>query len=101
MAVEARGTRPPGVYPARLDDAERLLRDEREDAEYRECEDQLEGDPELAERGPGVNVGDGAREHPDLAYPVEGPGPDRRQPHGEVDDEERERRRPPQREQGE
>jgi hypothetical protein len=47
----------------------------------------------------GVHVHDRPRQHPDLAYPVEGGGADRRQSQRQVDDEERHRGDQPQGEQ--
>ena len=104
VAVEACRLRPLRVDLARLDPVHDLLGDQREDAEQRKGDQQGRGQDalegfDLRKLGARVHVHDGAQEHADLADPIEGAGLDRRQPHHEVDHEERKCRNEPQREQ--
>ncbi|CAI09961.1 hypothetical protein ebA6706 [Aromatoleum aromaticum EbN1] len=92
-----RRLRPAGVHPPCLHDLDELLRDQREHAEQRERGEQARRQDarqrvDLREPGAGVHIDDRAGEHAELAHPVEGPGAERREPHHEVDDEERKHR---------
>jgi hypothetical protein len=87
IAVEARGFRPARIDAARFHPFQDALRDQREDAEQRKRDDELERHPELAEPRARVDVDHGAREHADLAHPHVGPGPHRRERHEEIDRE--------------
>jgi hypothetical protein len=98
VAVELRRPWPLRIDLARLDRIERLLRHERKDAEQHEREDEARGNLERAELRARVHVHDRPREHAELAHPVEGARRDRREPHHEIDHEERKRRHQPQRE---
>ncbi len=99
----------PRAGPARIDAArlrriDDLLGDQREDSEQHERGDQRRlqdaaGGFDLRQLRAGVDVGDGAGEHAELADPVEGPGAHLREPEQQVDRRRRDGRDQPQREQ--
>ncbi len=99
IAVEPRRASPTRVDAPRLECLQRPSRHQGKYSEQGECRHQAHRQPEFAELGAGINVDEGAREHTELAHPVESPGAQRREPHHQVDDEERKRRHQAQRKQ--
>ena len=77
----------------RLDPAQQLFGDDREQAQQHEGAEQP-GRGDITQRlhlrqlGAGIHIDHGAGKHADLADPVESPGLDRRQAHDQVDQEE-------------
>jgi hypothetical protein len=104
VAIEARRPLPVRVDPACTHGVDESSGDERQDPQRREGKDETRRQQPPDALDPcdlraGVHVDEGAGKHAHLAHPIEGPGPDRHQPHRQVDQEERYRRPQPQHEQ--
>ena len=97
IALEAGRLLPAGEDLVPMDDFHDSAGDQRKDAEQRKRAEQTRRKDagqriELGQLGAGIDVNDGAGQHPELADPVEGARLHRRQAEQQVDQEERENR---------